>query len=269
MKKNIFSDNESGKSSKGFYIALGISAVMIGSACYFAYDEGKKLDENKLTAENQISSADEAVDRKFTDIPKLTTTVTTQTTKITTARTTTTVPATTTHTVTLPAASITVTDPPAEQAGVDPSVDASAPAPSKLENISSPLADMSNVITPFSGTELVKNETTGSWQTHNGADIAAEVGTEVFAISPGEVTAINEDPLWGITIIIDHHNGYISKYCGLASDLSVQKGDVLASGDTLGVIGNTADIESALAPHLHIEITHNGSYQDPISLLTS
>ncbi|MCD7890916.1 MAG: M23 family metallopeptidase [Ruminococcus sp.] len=126
---------------------------------------------------------------------------------------------------------------------------------------------MNSIINPFSGTELVKNEATGSWQTHNGADIAAEVGTEVYAISPGKVTAVNDDPLWGTTVVIDHHNGYISKYCSLAKDLSVQAGDTVLSGDVIGTIGDTADIESALEPHLHIEITHNGSYEDLISLL--
>ena len=98
----------------------------------------------------------------------------------------------------------------------------------------------------------------------NGTDIAAETGTEVYAVSPGEVTAVNDDPLWGTTVVIDHHNGYITKYCGLGKDLSVQKGDVLASGNVIGVTGDTADIESSLSPHLHIEIMHNGSYIDPM-----
>lgn len=267
MKKNIFSDNESGKSSKGFYAALGISAVMIGSACYFAYSEGEKLDENNFTAENQSSVSEEAVDKKYTDIPKITTSAATTAVHSTTVMTTAAVPETTTQTATLPAAAISVSEPPNEQPGSDPSVEETAA--DRLANVSAPLADISNVITPFSGTELVKNETTGSWQTHNGADIAAEVGTEVFAISPGEITAINEDPLWGITVTIDHHNGYVSRYCSLAKDLSVQEGDTVVSGDVLGVIGDTADIESALAPHLHIEILHNGSYEDPINIFNS
>nr|MCR5074873.1 M23 family metallopeptidase [Ruminococcus sp.] len=54
-------------------------------------------------------------------------------------------------------------------------------------------------------------------------------------------------------------------YCGLSQALSVQKGDTLVSGDLIGTIGNTADIESSLTPHLHIEMLHNGSYIDPIS----
>ena len=270
MKKNIFSDNESGKSSKGFYAALGISAVMIGSACFFAYNEGEKLDKNNLSAESQNSLSEEAVDKKSTDVPKLTTQASTSSAVRTTTVMTTTaaMTETTAHAATLPAASISVSEPPAaEQPGSDPSVEETAAE--KLVNVSAPLADMSSVINPFSGTELVKNETTGSWQTHNGTDIAAEVGTEVFAVSPGEVTAVNEDPLWGITVIIDHHNGYISRYCSLAKDLSVQEGDSVVSGDVIGVTGDTADIESALEPHLHIEIMHNGSYQDPMSFFNS
>ncbi|MBQ8297482.1 MAG: M23 family metallopeptidase [Ruminococcus sp.] len=271
MKKNIFSDKETGKSSKGFYAALGISALMIGSACFFAYNEGEKLKEDNLTAENKSSISEEAVDKKYTDIPKLTyAAVTTARTSTTTVRTTTAVPATTAHIATLPAAGISVAEPPEEDSASAAAVtEAAQTAADKLANVSLPLADISNVITPFSGTELVKNETTGSWQTHNGTDIAAEVGAEVYAISPGEVSAVNDDPLWGTTVVIDHHNGYISKYCSLAKELSVQVGDTLASGDVIGVIGETADIESALAPHLHIEITHNGRYQDPMNLLQS
>ena len=40
MKKNLLSDSRKG--TKGFYAALGISAVMVGSACYYAYDQSKE-----------------------------------------------------------------------------------------------------------------------------------------------------------------------------------------------------------------------------------
>lgn len=269
MKKNIFSDNESGKSSKGFYAALGISALMIGSACYFAYNQGEKLTDNSnIAAESQSSVAEEAVDNKSTDIPKLTTAVVTAARQTTpSVETTTSAPTATEAAATIPAAEIAVNETPAQQTfNDDTSVEATA---DRMENVSAPLADISNVINAFSGTELVKNETTGSWQTHNGTDIAAEVGTEVFAVSPGEITAVNEDPLWGITVTIDHHNGYVTKYCSLANDLSVQEGDTVVSGDVIGITGDTADIESALAPHLHIEIMHNGSYIDPMSIFNS
>lgn len=260
-------DNNIKKGSKGFYAALGISAVMIGSACFFAYDQGEKL--NEKPANDIISVPEAAVDRKSTGIPKITTAVITTappvyTTRpvITTAAVTRTIP-----TATLPAAEIIISDPPVQDARTetDENLKATPVDTIKLENVKPPLADTKNILAPFSGSELVKNETTGSWQTHNGADISAVPGSEVFAVYDGEVTAVNNDPLWGVTVTVDHHNGFISKYCSLADDLSVQAGDKLVKGDVLGVIAETADIESALEPHLHIELTHNGKYVDPLS----
>ena len=250
------------KGTKGFYAALGISAVMIGSACFFAYDSGNKTGSD-LSAPNTV------VDKRADNIPKSNVySYTITTTTRATAPVTTTVVTTTTNpviTVTIPAAEITIDVPKLEQADVkQEDIVVSA---GKLENPRPPLANIENVIVPFSGSELVKSETTGAWQTHNGTDFKAEVGAEVYAVSSGEITKIEDDPLWGVTALLDHHNGFITKYCGLGSDLSVQEGDVIAAGDLIGVVGNTADIESAAEPHLHIELSHNGKYVDILNYI--
>ena len=86
-------------------------------------------------------------------------------------------------------------------------------------------------------------------------------------MSNGEITEVKKDSIWGVTVVLDHHNGYVTRYCGLSDGLSVQQGDMLVSGDLIGTVGDTADIESALAPHLHIEMLHNGSYIDPMAEL--
>lgn len=273
MKKNVLTENKI-KGSKGFYTALGISAVMIGAACLFAYGEGEKITDSQLNA--GVSSPDTAVDKKYNNVPKSTTTAyvvakfPTTTTAVTTA-----VPV---QVETIPVEEIII-ETPAEEfneviADIDPveevifndneAVETVVP---KLDNVKPPLADISNVLTPFSGTELVKNETTGSWQTHNGTDFEAEAGTEVYVVSNGEVTSVKKDALWGITVTVDHHNGFVSKYCNLAEDLSVQEGDNLISGDVIGLVGQTADIESSLVPHLHLEITHNGTFTDPMTAI--
>lgn len=260
MKK--FSDNKKG--SKGFYAALGISAVMIGSACYFAYDQGEKL-TNDLTAQQVQPKKDEAVDRRVDDLPK----GTSPAYRVTTPNVTSTPKpaATAPPAATLPAEAIIV-DPAEPVDEIIPHDDAEPVVNAKLENIKSPLDDISDVIAIFSGGELVKNLTTGSWQTHNGTDISAEVGSDVYAVSNGEITEITNDPVWGVTAVLDHHNGYVTRYCGLSDGLSVQEGDMLVSGDIIGTVGDTADIESALSPHLHIEILHNGRYIDPMSEIT-
>ena len=136
-----------------------------------------------------------------------------------------------------------------------------------FDSLLPPLADISNIVTPFSGSELVKNETTGSWQTHNGTDIAAETGTEVYTVADGEVVNVNNDALWGVTVMLDHRNGFTTKYCGLGADLAVQQGDNLKGGDVIGVVGGTADIESASPSHLHIEVKHNGKFIDPLTAI--
>ncbi|MDE6502326.1 MAG: M23 family metallopeptidase [Ruminococcus sp.] len=274
MKKNVLTENKI-KGSKGFYVALGISAVMIGAACLFAYGEGEKITESHLNA--GINSPDTAVDKKYNNVPKSTTTA-----YVVAQIPTTTEPVITTavqvQAETIPIEEIIIETPEEEfnevVADIDPIEEVIAPEDDsvetvspKLDNVKPPLADISNVLTDFSGTELVKNETTGSWQTHNGTDFSAEAGSEVYAISNGEVTSVKKDALWGITVTVDHHNGFISKYCNLAEDLSVQEGDNLVSGDVIGLVGQTADIESALEPHLHFEITHNSTFTDPMSII--
>ena len=260
MKK--FSDNSKG--SKGFYAALGISAVMIGSACYFAYDQGEKLTNDlaakQIQAEKELEAA---VDKRVNDLPKGTSPAYRLTTPtVTTApRTAATAPPVST----LPAEVIIID--PAEPVIENIPEEAEAVGASKLANVKPPIADFGDVVGSFSGGELIKNPTTGTWQTHNGTDLAAEVGTEVYAVSNGEITEVTKDSIWGITVVLDHHNGYVTRYCGLSDGLSVQQGDMLVSGDLIGTVGNTADIESAIAPHLHIEMLRNGSYIDPMSEL--
>lgn len=272
MKKNVLTENKI-KGSKGFYVALGISAVMIGTACLFAYSEGEKITDSQLNA--GINSPDTAVDKKYNNVPKQTSTA--YVVAIT--------PVTTTTTAmpvimeTMPVEEVIIETPVEEfnevVAELEPIEEVIAPEENevvetgsqKLDNVRLPLADISDVITSFSGTELVRNETTGSWQTHNGTDFVAEAGTEVYVISTGEVTSVKKDALWGITVTVDHHNGFVSKYCNLSEDLSVQEGDNLVSGDMIGLVGQTADIESALAPHLHLELIHNGTFTDPMSAL--
>lgn len=260
MKKMKFSGNN--KSSKGFYTALGISAVMIGSACLFAYNQGEKLSKEDLAAEASIAS-ETAVDKLKDDIPKPSNYTVVKPTQpsLTPTQPTPTQPSTQTPTVSS-AAVITVV--PSTEAPKAPSEPAVAEASPKF---SAPLSDMSSIVNLFSGTELVKNATTGSWQTHNGTDIAAVIGSEVFAAADGEVSSVNNDPLWGITVTIDHRNGYITKYCGLAHDLSVSEGDTVTAGSPIGAVGDTCDIESALDPHLHFEVLHNGKFIDPESII--
>lgn len=116
-------------------------------------------------------------------------------------------------------------------------------------------------INPFSGEELVYNETLGDWRTHNGADYAVTAGAAIPAIKDGTVLAVYEDALWGQVVEMSDKSGALWKYCGLA-DVSVKMDDKLSAGDTLGTAGIIPS-ESSLGAHLHLEVTRNEEWLDP------
>ena len=123
------------------------------------------------------------------------------------------------------------------------------------------------IINPFSNGELVKSETLGVWKTHDGVDIKAEAGTQVKAMNHGTVTKVWEDSLWGNCIILDHGDGIESHYYNLSKAMTVIVGDEVDSGEVIGAIGDTAEIEAAQPSHLHFAIKRNGEWIDPISFI--
>lgn len=123
------------------------------------------------------------------------------------------------------------------------------------------------IINPYSGGELVKSETLGVWKTHDGIDIAAEAGTAVASMMKGTVSEVKDDPLWGISVIIDHGDGVIGHYCNLGENLNVKSGQQVSMGEIIGSVGSTADIECKLAPHLHFGVTRNGAWCDPVAFI--
>lgn len=123
------------------------------------------------------------------------------------------------------------------------------------------------ILNPFSNGELVKSETLGVWKTHDGVDIKADVGATVKSMTKGTVTEVKNDPMWGNCITIDHGNGVVGYYCNLSTSVNVKAGDVVDAGDPIGVIGNTAEAEIAMEPHLHFALKQNGNWIDPIEYI--
>lgn len=122
------------------------------------------------------------------------------------------------------------------------------------------------IISAYSDGELVKT-TGGVWRTHDGIDIGAEEGTNVRAMTSGTVTDVYDDPLWGCCVVVDHGNTLIGHYFGLSSDLEVTVGDTVNAGDTIGTVGNTADIEADVGSHLHFALKYQNQWIDPIQYI--
>ena len=98
-------------------------------------------------------------------------------------------------------------------------------------------------------------------QFHQGVDYAVPEGTRIFATADGVVKEIKgKTSTSGITVVIDHRNGYTTSYSHLQS-VKVKRGQKIQRGDIIALSGNSG---LSLAPHLHYEVRHNGTRVDPI-----
>jgi murein hydrolase activator len=84
----------------------------------------------------------------------------------------------------------------------------------------------------------------------NGVGIAAAVGTPVRAVEAGKVRLVGQFGTYGLTIVIEHGNGYYSVYSHLQS-AAVKLGATITKGATIGTVGGE---NSDYGPHLHFEI---------------
>lgn len=119
------------------------------------------------------------------------------------------------------------------------------------------------IIKEFAQKNFVYSETLKEWITHNGIDIKAEEKTIVKASSDGTIKSINNDPKYGLSIVIEHSDGYQTIYANLMTAEFVKEGETIKQGQTIGTIGKTATFEIADESHLHFELLKDGKYLDP------
>lgn len=110
---------------------------------------------------------------------------------------------------------------------------------------------------------LTYDRTMGDWRTHEGWDIAADLGTPVMAAGDGTVTAVYQDDLYGSVVEIDHGNGLTGIYANLNTVPTVNVGDQVEVGQVIGAVGTTALCEIGEACHLHFAMRQDGVSVDP------
>lgn len=118
------------------------------------------------------------------------------------------------------------------------------------------------VIKEFSGDQLIYNEATEDFRTHNGMDFKMTEGEQVVAVFDGVVKKVEKDDLWGVVVEIEHSDGIITRYAGLQSEDFISVGKQVKKGDIIGGAGKSGVVESGEA-HLHFEILKNGEYENP------
>ncbi|MGC4894034.1 M23 family metallopeptidase [Micromonospora sp. DT31] len=89
---------------------------------------------------------------------------------------------------------------------------------------------------------------------HAGIDFAMPAGTPVRAAFGGTVEKAGDiGDGYGISVVVNHGNGYLTHYAHL-STTRVGVGDKVTAGRTIGLEGSTGD---STGPHLHFEV-HQG-----------
>ncbi len=110
----------------------------------------------------------------------------------------------------------------------------------------------------YSSEHLVYSKTLKEWINHNGIDFLAKEGENVKAVANGIVKDFYKDNRYGYTIVIEHSNGYISKYSCLQQNIDISIGDKVNQGDIISKIGEAFGFEREEGCHLHFEILKDG-----------
>lgn len=119
------------------------------------------------------------------------------------------------------------------------------------------------IMVPFSGDSLIFSETMQDFRKHGGVDIKSAILEKVRSAEAGVIKEIKTDRSLGITIVIDHENGFESVYANLSTAEMVRAGDRVEKGVIISGVGDTASTETGEEAHLHFELLKDGKAVNP------
>lgn len=95
---------------------------------------------------------------------------------------------------------------------------------------------------------------------HEGIDLRAPTGSQIFACAPGHVYRVQETDVgpYGIHVRIEHSEGYKTVYAHLRQAL-VRKGEWVKRGQQIGEANNTGN---SFGSHLHLTLKKERATED-------
>ncbi|MFJ1459913.1 M23 family metallopeptidase [Nocardia sp. N2S4-5] len=101
---------------------------------------------------------------------------------------------------------------------------------------------------------------------HEGVDIAAPIGTPIYAVEDGTVIDAGPASGFGMWVRLRHDDGTVTVY-GHVDTTTVSVGQRVMAGDQIATVGNRG---FSTGPHCHFEVhPHGGSAIDPLPWLAS
>ena len=172
------------------------------------------------------------------------------------------------------------------QAGVnDPTTDGEQPDRNPNEETPTPPADEQTgadviperFLLPVYGVMQKKHDaevqvfspTMGDYRVHLGIDVGTAAGASVSAMADGVIAQVWEDVRMGQCVAIKHGGECYTIYKNLSAELAegTVVGAAVKAGDVIGTVGESAMVEIAEEPHLHLEMTVNGLQVNPVDYL--
>lgn len=98
---------------------------------------------------------------------------------------------------------------------------------------------------------------------HTGCDFARKDGAafDVVSAIDGKVIQVNENPILGRQVEIQHKDGLVTVYQSL-NDIKVKKGQTVQKGSVIAKAGYNT-FEKNLGNHLHFEVRRNNNAENP------
>ncbi len=127
--------------------------------------------------------------------------------------------------------------------------------------LAEPLHSDWEINSPFGARHDPLNNLTG---VHEGVDLGAPYGTPVYATATGTVKMAAAYDRYGLTVDIDHGNGFSTRYAHL-SRIKVVTGQKVTRNTVIGLLGATGRTTGA---HLHYEVRVADSPRDPLKFIS-
>jgi murein DD-endopeptidase MepM/ murein hydrolase activator NlpD len=105
---------------------------------------------------------------------------------------------------------------------------------------------------------------THRWQSHDGVDLAAPIGTPVHATAQGKVTFVGRQTGYGKVVMLENPAPYSTVYAHLSRFAKgIRNGGTVKRGQVIGYVGETG---WATGPHLHYEVHVDDVAMDPLTV---
>ena len=117
----------------------------------------------------------------------------------------------------------------------------------------------------------VFSDTMKDYRMHAGIDIGTVAGASVSVMADGVISQVWDDVSMGKCVAVAHGGDAYTIYKNLSAELpeGVVIGAAVKAGDVIGTVGESAMVEVAEEPHLHLEMTVGGLAVDPTDYLDS